>query len=51
MVNPAVLDIEDSDIIECFKQAMTRVAAVGLKIGYPVAPAVPHMMVSLNPTP
>ena len=25
---------------------MGRVAAVGLKIGYPVAPAVPHMFVN-----
>jgi len=46
MVDPAVLDIEDDDIKECFKNAMGRVAAVGLKIGYPVAPAVPHMFVN-----
>ena len=46
MIDPAILDIDDSDIIECFKQAMSKVAAVGLQIGYPVAPAVPHMMVT-----
>jgi len=44
MIDPAVLDIDDDDIRACFKEAMGRVAAVGLKIGYPVAPAVPHMV-------
>ena len=46
MVDPAVLDIDNEDIRACFKQAMGNVAAVGLKIGYPVAPAVPHMFVN-----
>ena len=46
MIDVAVLDIEDADIRECFTKAMQRVAAVGLKIGYPVAPAVPHMFVN-----
>merc|ERR1719231_924172 len=46
MIDPAVLDIDDEDIRTCFTQALQRVAAVGLKIGYPVAPAVPHMFVN-----
>merc|ERR1719183_2031810 len=46
MIDPAVLDIEDEDIRTRFTQALQRVAAVGLKIGYPVAPAVPHMFVN-----
>jgi large subunit ribosomal protein LP0 len=46
MIDPAILDIDDEDIKACFKEAMGRVAAVGLKIGYPVAPAVPHMFVN-----
>ena len=46
MIDPAVLDIDDDDIRACFTKAMQRVAAVGLKIGYPVAPAVPHMFVN-----
>jgi len=44
MIDTAVLDIEDNDILRLFKEAMAKVAAVGLKIGYPVAPAVPHMI-------
>ena len=35
-----------ANIRECFQQGMSKVAAVGLAIGYPVAPAVPHMYVN-----
>jgi len=45
VLNPAVLAITNDDIIKVFQAGVARVAAVGLATGYPVAPAIPHLVV------
>jgi large subunit ribosomal protein LP0 len=46
VLDPAVLDIENKDIIKVFQQGCSNIASIGLAVGYPVAPAVPHMIVN-----
>mmetsp|Transcript_39822 Transcript_39822/g.77984 ORF Transcript_39822/g.77984 Transcript_39822/m.77984 type:complete len:324 (-) Transcript_39822:134-1105(-) len=45
VLNPAVLDIGNEDILKVFSAGVARVAAIGLATGIPVAPAVPHLIV------
>jgi large subunit ribosomal protein LP0 len=46
VLSPAVLNIKNEDVCELFQKACQNVAAVGLAIGYPVAPAIPHMVIN-----
>lgn len=46
VLDPAVLEVSNSDIISLFQQTIGRIASVGLQIGYPVASAVPHMIIN-----
>jgi len=46
VLSPAVLNITNDDILRLFQSACQNVAAVGLAIGYPVAPAIPHMVLN-----
>jgi len=39
--NPSVLDYTDDDILTKFRKGVTRVAALGLSIGYPTVAALP----------
>ena len=46
VLSPAVLNITNDDILKVFQSACQNMAAVGLAIGYPVAPAIPHMVLN-----
>lgn len=46
VLSPEVLNVTNADIIRVFQAGCSKVASVGLAIGYPVAPAVPHMIVN-----
>lgn len=39
--NPSVLDFTDDDILTKFRRGVTRIAALGLSIGYPTVAALP----------
>jgi large subunit ribosomal protein LP0 len=46
VLSPEVLNVTNADVIRVFQAGCSKVASVGLAIGYPVAPAVPHMIVN-----
>ena len=46
VLDPAVLEISNADIISLFQQSISRISSVGLQIGYPAASAVPHMIIN-----
>jgi len=46
VLSPAVLAITNEDIIKVLSAGIGRVAAIGLATGYPVAPAIPHLIVT-----
>jgi large subunit ribosomal protein LP0 len=46
VLDPAVLEVSNDDIVSLFLQAANRISAIGLKIGYPAKCAVPHMIVN-----
>lgn len=44
--SPAVLDLEESDIVEYFLAGVQNVAAASLEIGYPTLASVPHSIIN-----
>lgn len=44
--SPAILDIEDSMMIDNLMKGITTIACISLAIGYPTVAAVPHLLVN-----
>ena len=46
VLDPAVLNISNDDVIVLFQQSVNRISALSLQVGYPAASAIPHMIVN-----
>ncbi len=47
----SLLDLTDRDVLDRFARGITRVAALGLRIGYPTLASVPHSIAKVRCAP